>query len=337
MARLRCTGALRRLPRANLPPSLLLFHLRPLTVSIRPMTLSPQPHRSPPSDMTCQSPTTPSTSAGALFPSSLAQPLMIIRATEYSQLLIPSPAVALWVWTSADSLPTPTPIWPQPPITVEITICMQVRAQFADIALTGVVNPTRCLELKRQISTAIFPLATARFLPIVRLCRMCSRMQRPTRWMRPLCRSNIPRPYSPPDITMGCTPRHHAQLLNRFRVLYPIQISPSAIPLLLPRLLPQALANHRISWRPLSTATLSHPSQTPIKRKKCPPTFPMDLSPPASVPLRPLPIASQASPAPSIQNLEASMSTRPTSIHTRDANHSKCSASSPPPPRPADR
>jgi len=256
---------------------------------------------------------------------------MIIRVTGYSQPLIPSPGVVLWVWTSADSPPTLTPIWPRPQTMVVVTLFMQVQVQFDDIASTGVVNPTRYRELKRQISTDIFPPATARFLPTARLCHMCSRREHPTPWMRPLCPSNIPRPYSPRDITMGCTPCHHAQLLNRFRVHYPIQISPSAIPLLLPRLLPQAPANHQTICQLLSTATLSHPSQTPIKRRRCPPTFRIVLSLPASVPSPRLPIASRASLAPSIQNLGASTSTRLTSIHTRDVNHSKFPASPPPP------
>jgi hypothetical protein len=50
-ARLHCSGALRRPPTANVPPFLLLFLLRPVTVSTRPATLSP-PHLFPPFDTT---------------------------------------------------------------------------------------------------------------------------------------------------------------------------------------------------------------------------------------------------------------------------------------------
>jgi hypothetical protein len=151
---------------------------------------------------------------------------------------------------------------------------------------------------------------------------MYSRKERPIRWKRRICRSNIPRPRSPPDITMGCTPCNHARLLNQFRVRCPIRTSPLVIPLLLPRPLPRALANHQSSWRPLSTVTLSHLSQMPIKRR-CLLMLRMVLSRLASVRLRLSPTASRASPAPSTRNLEASMSTRPISIHIRDANHSK--------------
>jgi hypothetical protein len=250
---------------------------------------------------------------------------MIIRGTGYNQLLIPSLGAVRWVWTSADSQPTLMPTWLPPPTTVGTTVLIPAQAQFGDIVFTEVVNPTRCPELKRQISMDAFPQATARSLPTVRLCHTYSHKEHPIRWTRRSCRSNIQRPYTPPDITVGCTPCHHAQLPNRFQVRYPTPTSPSVILLLLllPRLLPQAPANHRSSWRPLSIATLSHPSQTLIKRRRCPPTFRTDLSLRASVRSHLLPTASQASPAPSIQNLEALMSIRPTSIHTRDVNHSE--------------
>jgi len=201
---------------------------------------------------------------------------------------------------------------------------MRDRAQSGDIVSTVVVNPTRSPELKRQISTDVFPQTIARSLPTVRLCRMYSRREPPIRWTRHPCRSNIPRSYSPPDITMGCTPCHHAPLLNRSRAHCPIPTFPSVIRLLLPRLLPQAPANPQSSWRLLSAVMLSHPLQTLIKRRRYPPTPRMDLSRPASVRSRLLPTASPASPVPSIQNPEASMSTPLTSIPTRDGNHSKC-------------
>lgn len=246
---------------------------------------------------------------------------MIIRVAEYSQRLIPSLDVVPWVWTSADSQPTLMPIWLRPP-TMVVTIFTQVRVQSGDIVSMEAVNPTRCPGLGRVINTDTFPIPTVRS-PSVRLCRTCSPREHPIRWTRRLCRSNIPRPHLPPDITMGCTPCHRAQLLNRSRVHCPTQTTPSVIPLLLPRLLPRAPANRQSSWRLLSTVMPSHLSQMPNKRR-CHTTFRMDLSRPASVRLRLLPTASRASLVASIQNLEASMITRPTSTHTRDANHSTC-------------
>ena len=245
---------------------------------------------------------------------------MIIRATEYSQPLIPWLAVALWVWTLAGSQPTLTPIWLRPPTTVGVTTLIRVYAKFGDIASMEVVNPTPCPELRRQISTDDLLPATARSLPTVRLCRMYSRREHPTRWTRHSYRSSIQRPRSPPDITMGCTPCHHAQLLSRSRVHYPTPTSPLVILLLLPRLLPQALANQS-SCRSLSTAMHSHPPRMIMSRKN-PLTFPMDPSPPASVQSHPSLTASRVSLADSTRNLGASMSTHPSSIRNRDANHS---------------
>ena len=247
---------------------------------------------------------------------------MIIRATEYSQRLIPWLAVAPWVWTLADSQHTLTPIWLRPPTTVGVTTPIRVYAQFGDIASMAVVNPTPCPGLKRQISTDALLPATARSLPTVRLCRMYSRREHPTRWTRHSYRSNIQRPHSPPDITMGCTPCHHAQLLNRSRVRYPTLTSPLVILLLLPRLLPQAPANQS-SCRSLSIVTLSHPPRTIMSRRN-PPTFPMGPSRRASVQSHPSLTASPASLAPSTRNLEASMSIHRSSIPIRDANHSTC-------------
>ena len=199
---------------------------------------------------------------------------------------------------------------------------MQLLVQSGDIAFTGVSRPTHCPDLKRKISTDTLPLATVRFLPTVRLCHMYSRREHPIRWTRRLSRSNIPRPYSPPDIMMGCTPYHHARLPNQFRVRCPTPTSPLVIPVPLPQLLPQAPASHQSSWRPLSTVTLSQPSQMPIKRRRLP-IFRMVLSCPVSARLRLSPTASRASPVPSTRNLEASMSTQPVSIRIRDANRSK--------------
>ena len=245
---------------------------------------------------------------------------MIIRATEYSQRLIPWLAVAPWVWTLADSQPTLTPIWLRPPTTAGVTTLIRVYAQFGDIASMAVVNPTPCPELKRQISTDTLLPATARSLPTVRPCRMYSRREHPIRWTRPLYRSNIQRPRSPPDITMGCTPCHHAQLLSRSRVRYPTPTSPLVILLLLPRLPPQAPANQN-SRRSLSTVTLSHPPRTIMSRRN-PQTFPTDPSRRASVQSHPSLTASRVSRVPSTRNLGASMSIRPSSIRIRDANHS---------------
>jgi len=322
MARPPCSRALRLPPTANVPPFLLLFLLLLLAVSICPKILSPQSHPSSPLDTTCQTPTTPSTFAGVRFQSSLARPLMITRATEYNQLLIPFLGVVLWAQMSVDSQPTPMLIWPLPPTMVEVTICTQALAQSGDIAFTGVQSPTRCQELKRQISTDTLLLATARPLPTVHLCHIYSRREHPIRWIPRLCLSNIPRPYSPPDITMGCTPHHHARFPNQFRVHCPTQTSPLAIPQPLPQPLPRAPANHQSSCRLLSTATLSHPSQMPIKRR-CLPMFRMVPLRPASVRSPLSPTASRASPVPSTRNPEASMSTQPVSIHIPDVNRSR--------------
>lgn len=327
--RLRCNGALRRPPTMSTPPFPLLSLLRPLTVSTRLRTTGPPLYPSSPLGTTCRTPTTPSTFAGVHSPSSLAQPPMITRATGYSQLLILWLGVVLWVWTLADSQHTLMRIWLRLPTMVGVTTFMQARAHSGDIAFTAVVNPTRCLELKRQISTDVLSPATARSLPTVRLCPMYSRREHPIRWTQRLSRSNIQRPHSPPDITMGCTLCHHAQLLNQFRVRCPTPTSPSVTPLLLPLLLPQALANHRSSQWLLSATTLSHLPQMLIKRRRCPPMFPMDISRHASARLHLSPTASRASLALFIQNLEASTSTRPTSIHTRDVNHSKYPVCSP--------
>jgi len=245
---------------------------------------------------------------------------MIIRATEYSQRLIPWPVVALWVWTLADSQPTLTPILLRPQTTVGVTTVIRVYAQFGDIASMALVNPTPCPELKRQISTDALLPATARSLPTVRLCRMYSRREHPIRWTRHSYRSNIQRPHSPPDITMGCTPCHHAQLLSRSRVRYPTPTSPLVILLLLPRPLPQAPANQSTS-RSRSTATLSHPPRTIMSRRN-PLTFPMEASQRASVQSHPSLTASRVSLVASTRSLEASMSIRQSSIHIRDANHS---------------
>lgn len=246
---------------------------------------------------------------------------MITRATEYNRLLIPSLGVVHWVRTSADSQHTLMPIWlPQPTTVAVVTTSMRVLAQSGDIVSTGVVNLTRCPDLKRQNSTDTFLPAIARFLPIVRLCHIYSRREPPIRWTRHLYRSNIPRPYSPPGITMGCTPCHHVRLLNRFLVRCQTLTFPSVIPPPLPRLLPQALANHQSSWPLLSTTMLSHLSQTPTKRRYLPTMGP---SRPALVRLRLSPTASRASPVPSTRNPGAPTSTRPILIHSRDASHSK--------------
>jgi hypothetical protein len=215
------------------------------------------------------------------------------------------------------------PTWLPPPTTVGTTALIPAQAQFGDIIFAEVVNPTRCPALKRQISTDAFPQATARSLPAVHLCRAYSRKEHPVRWTRRSCRSNIQRPHTPPDITAGCTPCHRAQLPNRFRVRYPTPTSPSAILLLLllPQLLPQAPANHRSSWRPLSIATLSHPSQTLIKRRRRPPTFRMDLSLRALVRSHLLPTASRASPGPSILPQEGLGGWIATVHHHASANH----------------
>jgi hypothetical protein len=171
---------------------------------------------------------------------------MITRATEYSPLLISWLAVAHWAWTSADSRPILMPIWPPPPTTAGVITFIPVQAQFGDIA-TVVVNPTRCPGLRRQISTDTFLIATARFLPTVRRCHMYSRRELPIRWRRLSCRSNIPRPHTLPDITMGCTLCHHARLLNRSRVRYQTPTFLSVIqPLRLP-LPPRVPANRRNS------------------------------------------------------------------------------------------
>jgi len=192
---------------------------------------------------------------------------MIIRATEYSQHSIPSLGVVPWVLTSVGSQPTLMPIWLPPP-TMAVTIFIQVRVQSGDIVSMEAVNPTRCLGLERQINTDTFPPPTVRSLPTVRLCRMYSRREHPIRWTRRLCLSNIPRPHSPPDIMMGCTPCHHAQLLNRSRGHYPTPTTPLVIPPLLPRLLPQAPVNHQSSWRLLSAVMPSHLLQMLIKKRR---------------------------------------------------------------------
>ena len=206
---------------------------------------------------------------------------------------------------------------------------MQVRARCGDIASTAVVNPTRCPVLKRQISMDAFSPATARPLPTVRLCHMYSRREPPLRWTQRSSRSNIQRPRSPPDITMGCTPCHHARLLNQFLVRFPTPTSPSVIPLPPPLLLPQAPANRRSSWLLPSATTLSRLPQTLIKRRRYPPTFPMVLSRRVSVRSHLSLTASRASPAPCIQNPEALTSIRRTSTHIRDANRSKRPSFSP--------
>lgn len=199
------------------------------------------------------------------------------------------------------------------------------QAQYGDIASMVVVNPTRCPGLKRQISMDTFPTATARSLPTVRPCHTYSHREPHIRCTRRQCLLNIPRPRSLPDITMGCTRCHHVRLLNPFRVRYPTPTFLSAIRLLLPRLLPQAQANRQSSWSLRSVATLSHLLQMQIKRKMPLQTSPIGRLQPASVPLHPLPTASRALPVPSIQNLEASMNTRQTSIHIHDASRSKLS------------
>ena len=172
---------------------------------------------------------------------------MTTRAIEYNQLLIPSLGVVLWAPMSVDLPPTLMPIWPPPPTMVEVATLIQVLVQSGDIASTGVSSPTHCPELKRQISTDTFLPATARFLPTVRLCHMYSRREHHIRWTRHLSPSNILRPYSPPDITTGCTPCHHARLPNQFRVHCPTPTSLLVIPLPLPQLRPQAPANHQTS------------------------------------------------------------------------------------------
>jgi hypothetical protein len=195
------------------------------------------------------------------------------------------------------------PIWPPQPTTVGVMAFIPVQALFGDTASTVAVNPTRCLGPRRQTNTDTFT-AIAQCLPIVRLCRTCFRRELHNPRTRRSCPSNIPRPPSFPDITMGCTPCHRVPSLNRFRVRYPLPTSLSGIRLLLLPLLLRALASHRNSLLLRSALTLSHPPPTPIKRRRCTRTLPMDHSQVASVRLRRLLAASRASPVPSIQNLE---------------------------------
>lgn len=202
------------------------------------------------------------------------------------------------------------------------------RAQHGDTASTVVVNPTRCPGLKRQISMGIFPTATARSLPTVRLCHTYSHRELHLRCTRRLCLLNIPHPHLPPDITMGCTQCHHVRLLHRFRAHYPTPTFLSVIQLVPPRLLLQAQANHQNSWPLRSAATLSHPPRTQIKRRRRLPTFRTGRSQLASAQSHHSPTASRALLVPSIQNLEASTNTRQTFTHIRDASRSKLSPSS---------